>query len=130
MASDSHTWNLMYLELLLQEWGHDVTNLGPCVPHELLLRRCQELSPDLIVISSVNGLGFSEGREVGRLIRDCDQLTGTRVVIGGKLGTGVENQAAESERLRGAGFDLVVNDSDGMAPFRDFVNSMRLKAMR
>jgi len=130
MASDSHTWNLMYLELLLQEWGHTATNLGPCVPHEPLIRRCRELAPDLVVISSVNGHGFSEGREVGQLIRACAELADTPMVIGGKLSTGVEDQAAKTASLRAAGFDLVVNDSDGLAPFQDFVESMCRRAMR
>ncbi|MEV7130475.1 cobalamin-dependent protein [Streptomyces sp. NPDC093260] len=129
-ASDSHTWNLTYLELLLREWGHMVTNLGPCVPHELLLRRCREIAPDLVVVSSVNGLGFSEGAVIGRLVRGSAELSRTPLVIGGKLGTGVEDQAAESERLRAAGFDLVVTDSDGLGPFRDFVASMSMKATR
>ncbi|MFE9068508.1 cobalamin B12-binding domain-containing protein [Streptomyces violaceusniger] len=129
-ASDSHTWNLMYLELLLQEWGHTVTNLGPCVPPELLVRRCRELVPDLIVVSSVNGLGFSEGGELVRLIRGCAELADTPLVIGGKLGTGMEDQTAEAERLRAEGFDLVVMEAHGLGPLREFMESMCLKAMR
>ncbi|MBM0230756.1 cobalamin B12-binding domain-containing protein [Micromonospora sp. STR1_7] len=129
-ASDSHTWNLIYLELLLQEWGHAVTNLGPCMPPELLLRRCRELTPDLVVVSSVNGLGFGEARTLIPLLRDCPELAETPVVIGGKLGTGVEDEAAEAAELRAAGFDLVVNDSDGLGPFRDFVESMCLRVLR
>ena len=32
LASDAHTWNLVYLQLVLEEMGHRVTNLGACVP--------------------------------------------------------------------------------------------------
>jgi hypothetical protein len=30
-SSDSHGWNLVFLEPLLEESGHRVVNLGPCV---------------------------------------------------------------------------------------------------
>jgi methylaspartate mutase sigma subunit len=129
MASDSHTWNLIYLELLLKEWGHEVTNLGPCVPEALLLRRCRDLEPDLIVISSVNGLGFGEGKRVIDMLRRDAEFTRTPVVIGGKLGTGEEDQAREAAALAAAGFDLVVSDADGLAPFHRFVESMCMRAV-
>lgn len=129
-ASDAHTWNLIYLELLLEQLGHAVTNLGPCVPDELLVRRCSELEPGLIVLSSINGLGFGEGKRVIRSLRQQAELAHTPVVIGGKLGTGVQDQARETARLEAAGFDLVVNDSDGLAPFLAFVESLCPQAVR
>ncbi|MGQ4416103.1 methylaspartate mutase, partial [Streptomyces sp. SAS_269] len=29
LASDAHTWNLVFLQLLIEESGFDVVNLGP-----------------------------------------------------------------------------------------------------
>src|SRR5205823_4406136 len=86
VASDSHTWNLVFLQLALEELGHRVVNLGACVPDELLVAECLRVRPDLIVVSSVNGHGFRDGtRLIGR-IRACPELATTVVVIGGKLG--------------------------------------------
>ena len=44
-ASDAHTWNLVFLQLMLEELGHDVDNLGPCVPDEELLGPSAEQRP-------------------------------------------------------------------------------------
>ena len=33
-SSDAHTWNLVFLQLLIAEHGFRVTNLGPAVPAE------------------------------------------------------------------------------------------------
>src|SRR5689334_16258049 len=92
-ASDSHTWNLVYLQLLLEELGRRVHNLGPCVPDDLLVERCTRLRPALVVLSSVNGHGATDGlRVIGRLRA---RLPGTPIVIGGKLGiAGTGGQAA------------------------------------
>ncbi|MGW5641158.1 methylaspartate mutase, partial [Streptomyces sp. NPDC003832] len=60
-SSDAHTWNLIYLELLLTEWGHRVTNLGACVPEQLVVTEVLTHSPDLVVVSSVNGHGAADG---------------------------------------------------------------------
>lgn len=41
VSSDSHTWNLVFLQLLLEEMGHEVTNIGSCVPDDLLIEECR-----------------------------------------------------------------------------------------
>ncbi|MEY9968111.1 methylaspartate mutase sigma subunit [Streptacidiphilus sp. MAP12-16] len=124
VASDSHTWNLIFLQLLLEELGHRVTNLGACVPDQLMVERCREMRPDLIVISSVNGHGATDGgRVVGRL-RECPELRTTPIVIGGKLGiAGAGNQRLLG-RLREAGFDAVFDDSAGLGSFHTFVGAL------
>src|SRR5262249_39092001 len=86
VASDSHTWNLVFLQLTLEELGHRVVNLGACTPDDLIVAECMRVLPDLIVVSSVNGNGFRDGmRLIGR-VRECEELATTPVVIGGKLG--------------------------------------------
>jgi methylmalonyl-CoA mutase cobalamin-binding subunit len=123
VSSDSHTWNLVFLQLLLEELGHDVVNVGACVPDELLIAECRRTDPDMVVVSSVNGHGHLDGRRlIGRLRAEPD-LRHLPVVIGGKLGTkGAENGTYGPELLA-AGFDAVFEDSEGIAPFRQYLAS-------
>ncbi len=75
--------NLVYLQLVLEEIGHTVANLGPCPPDELVVDNCLELRPELVVVSSVNGHGFTDGLRLIRALRAVPELAGTPVVIGG-----------------------------------------------
>ncbi|WP_234322931.1 cobalamin B12-binding domain-containing protein [Streptomyces sp. NRRL S-350] len=122
-SSDSHTWNLIYLEHLLKEWGHEVTNLGACVPDELVIDQCSRLRPDIVVVSSVNGHGANDGLRLIRKVRAVQELAGLPAVIGGKLGT-AGNAAAWAPRLREAGFDAVFEESEGILPFRGFLDRL------
>jgi methylaspartate mutase sigma subunit len=113
VSSDSHTWNLVYLKLLLEEHGYPVTCLGACVPDELLVETALRQRPDAIVISSVNGHGAIDGVRLARLLRARPETAPIPMVIGGKLGllgTGTETQARE---LLAAGFTAVFGDSSG-----------------
>ncbi|MFE9122836.1 cobalamin B12-binding domain-containing protein [Streptomyces sp. NPDC007172] len=107
MASDAHTWNLVFLQLLLEEHGHRVTNLGACVPDESIVEQCRRTRPDLIVLSSVNGHGALDGRRVIAQLRATPELSTTPTVIGGKLGITDEADAQAGRTLREAGFDEV-----------------------
>ncbi|MER6570189.1 cobalamin-dependent protein [Streptomyces sp. NPDC001093] len=125
LASDSHTWNLVFLQLLIEECGYEVVNLGPCVPDELLVAECSARRPEMIVISSVNGHGHQDGMRVIERLRDCDPLAATPIVIGGKLGTdGGEGQDRTGE-LIAAGFDAVFEDGkEPIAAFRTFLDAL------
>jgi methylaspartate mutase sigma subunit len=109
MSSDSHTWNLIFLQLLLEETGYDVTNLGACVPDEVLVDRCRAAKPDLLVLSSVNGHGFHDGLRVVRQLREQPDLDDLPILIGGKLGISGLDEARARELLD-AGFDAVYQD--------------------
>lgn len=110
VASDAHTWNLVYLQLVIEELGCDVVNLGPCVPDELIISECQARMPALVVVSSVNGHGYQEGLRVIRQLRGRPELLSLPVVIGGKLGiTGGEGRH-HVDGLLAAGFDAVFGD--------------------
>lgn len=123
-ASDAHTWNLVFLQLLLEELGHEVDNLGPCVPDEELLDTVRRAAPALVVMSSVNGHGVSDGlRVIGRL-RQEPGLAGTRIVIGGKLGISGADNARHADRLLAAGFDGVFDDAAGLGLFRSYVAAL------
>ncbi|MFD8970979.1 MULTISPECIES: cobalamin B12-binding domain-containing protein [unclassified Streptomyces] len=123
VASDAHTWNLVYLQLLLEEMGHRVDNLGACVPDELLVHECRSRRPDLVVISSVNGHGANDGRRVVRELRGHPETAAIPVVIGGKLGIGGAGGTDHAGLLE-AGFDAVFEDSTGLASFGSFLRSI------
>jgi methylaspartate mutase sigma subunit len=129
LASDAHTWNLIFLQLFLEELGYDVVNLGPCVPDALLVEECRARRPDLVVISSVNGHGHQEGLRVIGELRACGRLAGIPVVIGGKLGVAGAQNAAHVEELLAAGFDMVVEDGAGTGAFRRFAEALPGRAL-
>ncbi|MFE1953513.1 MULTISPECIES: cobalamin B12-binding domain-containing protein [Streptomyces] len=124
VSSDAHTWNLIYLQLLLEERGHEVHNLGPCVPDELLLSTCRRLAPDLVVISTVNGHGAADGGRLIRGLRAQRDLERLPVVIGGTIGTRAAAPGTYAPALLGAGFDAVFENGDGLRDFCRFVDTV------
>ncbi|MGV9885923.1 cobalamin B12-binding domain-containing protein [Streptomyces sp. NPDC003395] len=111
VSSDAHTWNLVFLQLLLEEMGHEVVNLGPCVPDRLLLDSVRRIRPDLLVVSTVNGHGRLDGARVIRKLR-ADPVAGdTPAVIGGKLGIDGDEGNTAARELVDAGFDAVFTDT-------------------
>jgi len=118
VISDSHTWNLVFLQLALEELGHDVRNLGPCVPPAEVVAECLRCRPDLVVVSTVNGHGLRDGAQLIELIRQRPELADLPVVIGGKLGIAGPAGLQSGARLRAAGFDAVYEDGAGAAALR------------
>jgi methylaspartate mutase sigma subunit len=106
-SSDSHTWNLMFLQLLLEEGGFEVLNLGPCVPDALLVETARGWRPCAIVVSTVNGHGRIDGTRVVRAVRQDPEIAQLPMVIGGKLGIEGPSSDDEVSRLLEAGFDAV-----------------------
>ncbi|MFD5103482.1 cobalamin B12-binding domain-containing protein [Streptomyces albidochromogenes] len=109
-ASDSHTWNLVYLQLFMEEQGHRVTGLGPCVPDDLLVAACTEPRPELVVVSSVNGHGYRDGLSAVRALRSAGIQV--PVVVGGKLGVAGRADPAHRALLLDAGCTAVFDDGD------------------
>jgi methylaspartate mutase sigma subunit len=120
LSSDAHTWNLVYMQLLIEELGHTVTNLGACLPEAELAARCRTIQPDLIVLSSVNGHGSQDGVRAIAALRECPELMTTPTVIGGKLDT-VGGDPTLTGQLLDAGFDAVFIEADALSAFRSFV---------
>lgn len=123
VASDAHTWNLVFLQLLVEELGHRVTNLGACVSDDLLVREATRPGRDLVVVSSVNGHGFTDGLRVIKRIREAGELGRVPVVIGGKLGTS-GTDGSRADKLMAAGFDGVFEDGSEPRRFLAFLNSL------
>ncbi|MEV8361969.1 cobalamin-dependent protein [Streptomyces niveus] len=127
--SDSHTWGLVFLQLLLEEHGHRVVNLGPCVPEDLLIGTVRAERPALVVMSSVNGHGYRDGMRVITRLRECADLADVPVVIGGKLGIHGEQSADETVGLMGAGYTAVFDDTaEGVATFTRMLASVPQRA--
>lgn len=124
-VSDSHTWNLIFLQLLLEEMGHEVVNIGACVPEDLLARECLEHRPDLVVVSSVNGHGFNDALGLIRSMRSVPGLERVPFVVGGKLGVDGLRDVGFTRRLLREGFDAVF-DEDDLDGFREFVSARGL----
>ncbi|WP_326553357.1 cobalamin B12-binding domain-containing protein [Micromonospora sp. NBC_01813] len=122
-ASDSHTWNLMFLQLFVEEQGHRVVNLGPCVPPTLLADSCRTVAPDLVVLSSVNGHGYPDGLRAVTQLRDQLRSAAPPVVIGGKLGVTGPLAAEQVHRLLTAGFAAVFDGGD-LDSFRGYLHRL------
>lgn len=124
--SDAHTWNLVFLQLLLEESGHHVHNLGPCVPSTVLAEECARLRPDLVVLGTVNGHGTEDALTAIKRLRAPGTPVGMPVVIGGKLDTS-DRGRQDAQRLLSAGFDAVY--SDGPSEIREFTSFVRALAV-
>ncbi|MER5431215.1 cobalamin-dependent protein [Streptomyces sp. NPDC002588] len=126
VSSDAHTWNLIFLELLLTETGYRVHNIGACVPDELLIETCRAQRPDLLVLSSVNGHGAIDAERLIRRLRAVSDLASLPAAVGGKLGTdGDRGLPARRLRLTRAGFDAVFEGSAAVARFQTFARDVR-----
>ncbi len=113
---DAHMWNLVFLQLLMEEHGHEVHNLGHCTPVELVVQRAVALRPDAIVVSTVNGHGQLDARRLAKALRERPELAGTRLILGGKLGVQGQLAAATADHLVQLGFDVVIEASTTPRP--------------
>ncbi|MER5361144.1 cobalamin-dependent protein [Streptomyces sp. NPDC002785] len=114
IASDSHTWNLLFLQLLLEEQGWEVTNLGACVPVDVLIEEATARTPGLIVVSTVNGHGAEEATGLARAVRAVPALARVPLVVGGKLDTSGTIAPDVHASLTDAGFDAVLTGANAV----------------
>lgn len=127
IPSDSHNWNLVYLQMLLEENGFDVINLGACVPYDLLVSSCIDVKPDLVVVSTINGHGFIEGKELIANIKDLPELENVDVIIGGKLSTDTNISSLYAIELENSGYSKVYCDVQNMNEFESYLKAYRVK---
>lgn len=124
VSSDAHMWNLVFLQLLLEEHGAEVNNLGACVPDELIIDECISTRPDALILSTVNGHGHLDGLRLIRKIRSEPALEDLRVVIGGKLGVRGAENIVFAEELALNGFDAVFEAGSGIERFEEFLGAL------
>jgi methylaspartate mutase sigma subunit len=115
--------------MFLEDRGHRVRNLGACVPDAMLVAECVRHDPDLVVLGTVNGHGWQDGERVLRALRARPELTGTRIVIGGKLGIDGPRGVSHADRLRQVGADEVFEDHDGISRFRTYVDRLGARVL-
>jgi methylaspartate mutase sigma subunit len=127
--SDSHVWNLVSLQKLIEELGVSVRNLGPCTPVAEVVAAVLGDDPDLVVVSSVNG----HARYEARTLLEALHGAGAQVpcVIGGKLTVAESDLAAASRELLAAGYWRVFIGDDAVTRFRTMVRpaTVRLAAL-
>ncbi|MFJ8047973.1 cobalamin B12-binding domain-containing protein [Streptomyces luteogriseus] len=128
VSSDSHTWNLVFLQLLLEESGHEVVNLGPCVPDQLLVETARQECPDAIVISSVNGHGHLDGARLIRAVRADRDVRHIPALIGGKLGIRGNDNIEYARGLKDAGFDEVFTEGSDPERLGDWLAALPVGA--
>lgn len=119
VPSDSHAWNLVFMQLLLTEIGFDVINLGPCTPVALVLDTAAELGADGIVISTINGHGCDEAPRLGKAKIADPRVSHLPLAVGGKLTTTNRIEPDQVERLRASGFGLIHQDNGSPLGLKD-----------
>ncbi len=121
IPSDAHTWNLVYIQLFLEEYGFLAQNIGSCPPYDLTIRKCCEHQPDLIVVSTVNGHGYIEGLELVKRIKQSDFVNNVPVIIGGKLTTKGRLTREEKENLLKEGYSEVFEGNSAIGDFPEYL---------
>jgi methylaspartate mutase sigma subunit len=122
IPSDSHTWNLLFLQLLMEENGWSVTNLGACVPVPMLVDESLSQEPDMIVISTVNGHGAQEGLDVITALRGEPALSDVPVLLGGKIDVSEARQRDDVGGLLAAGYDAVLIGDAAVPQFQHLLD--------
>lgn len=128
VESDSHMWNLVYLQLWLSEQGFDVKNLGCCTPDSELIEALDSFAPQLVVVSSVNGHGHYQGRQMIESIRRSDP--DVTCVIGGKLTTSESDNGLVRDSLLQAGYAGVFIGGDAITDFASFLQDFNISHPR
>ncbi|MCE3230498.1 MAG: methylaspartate mutase [Alphaproteobacteria bacterium] len=126
--SDSHTWNLIFMELFLQENGCSVRNLGPCVPFQEIHETLAGSFFDLVVISSVNGHLFQDAIKIITSFSRNGFAQLPPFVAGGKMGISEKNAAFQRKKLVKLGYSDVFTESDSLVSFKRYLD--RLTAIK
>lgn len=125
IESDCHSWNLIYLQLMLQEQNVDVINLGPCVPHRQTVEAIRTYRPDAVVISTVNGHGCVQAKVLSARARAELGNSVPPLIIGGKLSTHEADHDLVRRELTAAGFDAVFAGSCSIEEFSAWLAAFR-----
>jgi methylaspartate mutase sigma subunit len=125
--SDSHTWNLIFMELFLKENNCDVRNLGACVVLPAVCQEVHELSPDLIIVSSINGHLFQDGIKIIKTLTHYFPQQLPPIVIGGQLGISALDRSFQKKKLLKLGYDGVFVENDSLSQFHQYLNQLQYR---
>jgi methylaspartate mutase sigma subunit len=114
IPSDSHSWNLVFMQKFLEEMGLKVINLGTCVPYEEVTSACLTHKPDYLVVSSINGHGYLDGLELGKVVSDNFAHPYMKMIIGGKLHINAEHLISHINDFYKVGFDAVYYEENSL----------------
>jgi methylmalonyl-CoA mutase cobalamin-binding subunit len=118
---DSHIWNLVGVQLKLEERGFEVRNLGACTPPELIAETVRDLRPDLLVISSINGHGAISMTALMTVLEQYQVKRATTIVAGGLLTTDPALSAKAEAQLTETGCAGVFVGEDAWERFDRFL---------
>ncbi|MFJ4713611.1 cobalamin B12-binding domain-containing protein [Streptomyces sp. NPDC088785] len=107
VASDSHMWNLVYLDLALRELGCTTQVLPVCTQAAHYLDAARAQAPDLVLVSTVNGHGVSDAVRLADRLRTAPELASVPFAVGGKLTTSGRLPDDDQARLDDAGYAFV-----------------------
>jgi methylaspartate mutase sigma subunit len=122
--SDSHTWNLVFMELFLQEHNCTVYNLGPCVSPAQLQRSLKKWPCDLVVISSINGHLFQDAIKIIASFPKQDLPTLPPFVLGGKMGISQRDVFFQKQKLLKLGYEGVFVDRNALERFARYLDGL------
>ncbi|MBM3468360.1 MAG: hypothetical protein FJX71_02875 [Alphaproteobacteria bacterium] len=122
--SDSHTWNLIFMELFLQENKCRVRNLGSCVSAEQLHTAIEEEVPDLVVISSINGHLFQDAIKIINTFPSHLASSLPPLVVGGKMGITLKETGFQGKKLLKLGYSGVFVEKDSLVSFKQYLHRL------
>ena len=122
--SDSHMWNLIFMELFLQEHNCAVRNLGPCVSTTHLHDALKKSSCDLVVISSINGHLFQDAIKIISSFPKQDSPSLPPFVLGGKMGISQKDAAFQRSKLLKLGYDRVFIEKNALESFTQYLDRL------
>jgi methylaspartate mutase sigma subunit len=123
--SDSHTWNLIFMELFLKENNCQVRNLGACVSIEEISEETKKFPPDLIIVSSINGHLFQDGIKIINSLNQKFPKKLPPLVIGGRMGVSVIESDFQKKKLHKLGYEGVFVGQNSLIHFKKYLNHFR-----
>lgn len=114
----------MYMRLLVAEHGASPDCLGCCVPYSHTTDEILAQSPDLVVVSTVNGHGSQQGGELMRIIVDRLGRKAPPCVVGGQLSVESSRYHRAAESLLRAGYKRVFYGESAIPAFNRFMREL------
>ncbi len=125
LPSDAHSWNLLFVHMLLAEHGLALDNLGVCTPLPVLLRACVQRHPRVVLISATNGHHAVEGMLLAQHIHETLGSSRPALALAGDLTSPGRGHGFQD--LLAAGFDAVFCGSHAVPKLLDFCQQHALQ---